>query len=334
MAVLQIKSGPAGARVLLDGKPIGVIPPDGDFLEKVTPGAHTIELRKDTSKSKPVTRSFTGRLNTMIPGPDLIVLPAPGTLRLKVLPADSRITVRLKSEPDSQARPVSQESIALPEGSYVVSASAPGHTSSAATVPLPAGGDILVELALKRIETVRQPTPAAAFTVTDWEDPKSWSQDGQWYIAKGASSYRVLPVGGSSFIPYRVSPVGGSVIFNAMVRKGKRLQWVVNRVDDKDYLLYKIDKKYFERSEVVNGKSKDQLKIEHPVSDQQSYIVKIDISPTRVEHSLKHSGKWVVIDNWSQPQGGFNGGRFGFIIPWRDEFAVSSFIFSPHGSSK
>jgi hypothetical protein len=129
--------------------------------------------------------------------------------------------------------------------------------------------------------TERQPAAAVPFVVTDWEVPGSWTQDGLWYVHKSGS-----------FVPYRVSPVGGSVIFNAIVRKGRRLQWAVNRTDDKNYLLYKMDKKYFERSEVVNGKSKDQIKVEHNLNDQQSYTVKIDISGTLVEHSLKQSGKW------------------------------------------
>ncbi len=321
MAALEIKGAQAGARVLVDEKPIGVVAPDGEFLSEVTPGSHSIELRKDTSRSKKVTRSFAEGLNTLIPGPDLILQSSPGSLRFKISPPNSHITIRVQSEQESQARSIGQESVVLPEGLYVVSVNAPGYAESVAAIALPGGGNVLVELALKHIENAPEPSSAGAGAMANWEDPDGWIQDGHWYVHKTGA-----------FVAYRVSPVNGIFTFEAMVVKGKRLQWEVNRTDDKNYILCKLDKKYFERSEIANGKSKEQVKIEHNLADPLSFTLKIDISADQVQHSLMRSGNWVVIDSWSPERSGVNKGKFGFVIPWRDEFAVSSFIFSPQGS--
>ena len=52
----------------------------------------------------------------------------------------------------------------------------------------------------------------------------------------------------------------------------------------------------------------------------------------RIEHSIKRSGNWIVIDSWMQPGAVLTRGKFGLVIPWRDEFAVSSFSFIPGGA--
>jgi len=305
----------------VDGTPVGVIEADGAFQAEVEPGSHSIELIKDASKSKPVIRHFTEGQNALVPGPDLTFEPPNGILRFKVSPPDSRITVRLNSEPESQSRLIDQEVLLLPEGAYVVSVSAPGHASSASTIPLSSGGNVLVEVALKRIDNPSKPSPAVALTMADWDDPGSWTRDAEWYVHKSGD-----------FVSFSVSPVHGRFEFTAMARKGRRLQWAVNRVNDKNYILYKLDKKYFERSQITDGKSKEQIKIDHNINGQQSYTLKIDISPERIEHSIKRSGNWIVIDSWMQPGAVLTRGKFGFVIPWRDEFAVSSFSFIPGGA--
>jgi serine/threonine protein kinase len=245
MAVLQILGARAGARVMVDGTPVGTIDSDGGFRIEVTSGKHSVELRKDGAKSQALTRSFSEGRSTLLAGPDLTFDSAPAT------------------------------------------------------------------------------SPVLSPTMARWENPSNWIPDGQWYVRKGGD-----------FVPYHVSPVNGAFTFTVMLRKGKRLQWAVNRTDDKNYILFKMDKKNFERCEVVDGKSKVMAKLEHGLIGDQGYTLKVDVSPNRVEHSIQRGENWFVIDGSSQIGRGFDRGMFGFVIPGRDEFAVSSFTFHPHGRSK
>ena len=316
MATLQLQGAPAGTKVLVDGSALGAVQSDGGFQTQLAPGVHAIELQKDAAKSKPVSRRFAEGQTTLIAGADLVFEKQPGTLRLKVTPANSHITVRLQSEPESQARVMSQESASLPEGSYVVSASAPEYLSGTATVTLVAGGSAVAEIALKHVPVA--PPPPQTLGMSNWEAPGEWSRDGVWYVHKGGN-----------FVPFKASPVQGTFAFTIGLLKGKRLQWAVDRTGDKDYVVYRLDKKYFYRDQVVGGKARELAKVEHHLDKDASYTVKIDISGDKIVTSFRRGENWSVMDSWSQPGKGFDKGKFGFIIPGKDEFAVSAFSFYP-----
>jgi hypothetical protein len=59
VASLVIAGATPLAQVLLDGKPLGTIQPDGSFsASNVKPGQHTVELRKDLFRPKALQRQF------------------------------------------------------------------------------------------------------------------------------------------------------------------------------------------------------------------------------------------------------------------------------------
>ena len=156
-------------------------------------------------------------------------------------------------------------------------------------------------------------------SMTGWDRPGSWIFDGQWYAHKGGN-----------FIPYQVVPINGRLSFSLRLVKGKRLQWAVNHTDDKNYILFRMDKKVFERIEVHDGKTTPTMRVVHNLNSDQEYTFKIDISPDHVQHSVKRGQAWFILDNLVDAGRRFDKGPFGLIIPSRDEFAVQSFFFEPY----
>ncbi|MEO7652959.1 MAG: carboxypeptidase-like regulatory domain-containing protein [Bryobacteraceae bacterium] len=316
MASLQLRGAVAGARVLMDGAALGVVQPDGTFTAEVVPGDHSIELRKDPARSKPVSKRFAAGQTVQFPGTELALERPPGTLRFRVSPQGARVTIRLQNEPESQARVVSQDSMPLPEGTYVVSANAPDYKSHLSIVVLAAGGTATVEVALQKREA---PPPVVIKTLgmREWES-KSWTPDGGWYVHRGGN-----------YVSFRPTPVDGTISFTIELRKGKRLQWFVNRVDDKNYIIFRMDKKNFYREQYVNGRSMGAMKISHGLEKENSYSLRIDVGPDRIVHSVKRGENWSGLDSWNQPGKGFDRGQFGLYIPGRDEFAIRNFVLTP-----
>jgi hypothetical protein len=93
---LVIKGAPPGTQVLLDGKAIGTVQPDGTLSQpNLSPGDHTIELHRDQFRPKRISKHFNAGETVQLGGSDVALERAGGTLRLTVAPPDSRITMAL-----------------------------------------------------------------------------------------------------------------------------------------------------------------------------------------------------------------------------------------------
>jgi hypothetical protein len=71
---LLVRVGTPGAEVVVDGRPIGQVGPDGSFSGTVTAGDHVIELRRDQYGTKRLERSFRLGQPVTITGPDAILV--------------------------------------------------------------------------------------------------------------------------------------------------------------------------------------------------------------------------------------------------------------------
>src|SRR5262249_10357820 len=154
-------------------------------------------------------------------------------------PADSRVTIARAGEPP---RVTSETSLSLPEGTYTLTARAPNHSEKTVTVQLAAGESKAVDLSLIR-EKTSSPVDAQRHGMADWDDRAGWAREGNWFVHKGGN-----------FVLYRATPASGSFVFTGWLKKGRRLQWFVDRTDEKNYALFQMDKKFFYRNQVVNGK--------------------------------------------------------------------------------
>ena len=322
VASLSIRGATPGAQVLLDQNPIGTVQPDGRFSSSgVSPGEHTIELRKDKFKPRQIRRAFTAGQTVQLTESEAALRGALGTLRLTLSPPGARVILTHPGE--AQPRVLSGASIELEEGSYTLVAHAPGHQDRTEQVQIVAGQTASLTLVLSREQ--QRPAPVVVGGMEGFENPKAWAQEGNWYVRRGGG-----------FVLYRAAPGGGAFAFNVMlasgggILRGKRLEWVVDFRDDKNYLLFQLDRDSFRRIQVVNGR-RTEFRKPHglPMQDYIMATLRIDVTPTEVIHRVRKGEEWVALDSYTIPGQSPTLGKFGLLIQGKDELRLSGFSFHP-----
>ncbi len=314
VASANIRGALAGSEVLLDRKAVGTVQPDGTFaLSNLTPGEHTVELRKDQYRPKQIRRNFSAGEAVVLTGAEVAMERAGGTLRLNLSPADAKVTIARGGE---QPRPVTDVVLSVPEGSYTLVARAPNYGDKTVSIQVGPGETKVVELSLTPQKTVAKAESKGG--MSDWEDAANWSRDGNWFVHRGGN-----------FVNFGRASVQGNFVFTASLRRGRRLQWFFGKSDDKNYALFQMDKKHFYRNEVVNGKSKELQKVPHKQDKQDYWTLQIEVSAAGVTHKIHDGETWTVLDEWKDSGRNFTTGRFGFYIPGTDQYALSNFSFAP-----
>jgi hypothetical protein len=122
--------------------------------------------------------------------------------------------------------------------------------------------------------------------------------------------------------------MAGSIMFTGRVVAGRRLQWVVDFQDPRNYALYQMERR--EIRDVINGTMQpERAKVRHPLETEPFYTIQLEIHPDTIITRYFDGKTWVQIDGWKQPGRNFTDGKFGFYIPGNDEYAVTSFRFIP-----
>jgi eukaryotic-like serine/threonine-protein kinase len=296
---LSIQGGPPGAQVVIDQTPAGTVNPDGSFsAANITPGDHVVELRKDRFKPKRVQKRFVAGTNVEITPADAALEAATGSVKITFTPSDA--AVNLTKTGEAPIKVTSGGSLNLPPGTYTLSARTADNMTRTSTVEIVAGQSKAVDL------------PLGPSGMSLWDDPTGWKQDNGSFVHKGGD-----------FVLYSASPTSGTFVFSAMLRKGHRLQWVVNYIDAQNYILFQIDENNFYRSVLHNGQKTDEAKFPFKNEKKSFHTIQIHISATEIDHQIKGGDSWVALDKW----GGTNlsGGKFGFYIPGSDQVALSTF---------
>jgi hypothetical protein len=322
VASLSIRGATPGAQVLLDQNPIGTVGPDGSFSSSgLSPGEHTIELRKDKFKPRQIRRAFTAGQSVQLAESEVALRGTVGTLRLTVSPAGAQVTLTRAGE--AQPRTLSGASVELEEGSYTLLARAPGHLDRTEQVQIVAGQTAALNLTLSREQ--QRAAPVVTGGMEGFEDPKAWTQEDNWYVRRGGG-----------FVLYRATPGRGTFAFNIMlaagggVLRGKRLEWVVGFRDDRNCLLFQLDRDSFRRILVVNGR-RTEFRKPHglPMKDYIMATLRIDVTPTEVIHKVRKGEVWVALDSYTVPGQSPTAGKFGLLIQGKDEVRLSGFTFYP-----
>ena len=308
VAALHIQGAAPGTQVLVGQRVLGSVRDDGSFSTSgITPGDYTVELRKEGFRPKRLNRTFAAGETVRLTGNEVLMDAAQGILHLSVSPPDAQVTIALVGDP--QAREVRETTLNLPEGTYIVRASAANHAPGSASVRIATGETKTVELKL---------TAERKGDVGGWENASVWTRDGNWQVRKG---------GGISL--YGATPTAGRFVFTITLRKGKRLQWVLNHSDGQNYALYTTDKKTFTRSVVRNGSTQELAKLPMPVEYNGYYTLQIRVSAGSVVHEIFDGKSWLLLDSWTNPGTNVAAGKFGVLVPGNDEVGISNFAFYP-----
>lgn len=319
MATLRI-TGPAGAEVLLDGSPIGALDSSGAFSSPVSPGSHTVELRRGAARSRVITHNFTAGQAWQAPGAELALVQPEGAVRFELSPAGTTLMLRRQGEPESQGRRVSGPTINLPEGSYVVVGTAPKHTPTQVLFAVQPGATVNVAVRLSPVAEVEKPK-AVVLGMADFDEPNGWDMQQGWAVRRGGN-----------YATFSRTPTNGVFTFTIQVRRGKRLQWFLNFVNERNHLLFRVDRRQFTRLSVVNGRAMELAKAEHG-AEGNTFEVRITVSGANVTHEMRVGGQWVKVDSYQHPAD-VSAGKFGFYIPGgkfltgSDEYALKDFQFT------
>ncbi len=303
-ASLTIQGGAPGTAVLVDQGPMGTIQPDGTFsVSNVSPGDHTVELRKERFKPRQLKKHFVAGETVLLAAADAALETAPSELKITFTPADANVAVvkggLLKMV--SSGVPLSLE-----PGTYTLTARTAERVTRSATLEVIAGQSKSVNLFL------------APNGMTKWEDPGGWKQEKDTFTRKGGD-----------FVLYGVVPAAGTFVFSATPAKGRVLQWVLNFVDSRNYVLLQIDDNNFHRSVIRNGQKADEIMVPHKGEKKGIRQLQIRVSSTEIVHQIKNGDSWTVLDRWTQPGTNLSLGKFGFYIPGNDQVALSGFAHYP-----
>lgn len=323
VATLQI-AGPAGAQVFVDGSEVGVIDAGGSFSTPVSPGSHTVELRRGSARSRPVTRTFTAGETWRPPAAELALAQPDGTVRFDINPASATLLLRRQGEPESQGRPVKGPTLTLAEGSYILVAAAPGYTSSQVVFAVQPGSTVSVPLRLSAAAVEVAKPKVSTFGMADFDEPNEWDMQNGWAVRRGGN-----------YATYSRTPTSGVFSFTVQLRRGKRVQWFLNHSDDRNHILFRIDRNNFYRLVVINGRTNELAKVDHGLKNPNTFEMRVTVTATSIRHEIRRDGEWAVLDDWRDVGSNPAVGKFGFYIPGgkfltgSDEYALKDFLFSP-----
>ena len=314
VASLRVHGGPPGAEVQLDGQGLGRISSNGTFISAdVTPGDHEIVLRDDHYLAKVVRRDFAAGTTVEIDG---ALEQEPGTLRINVIPPDLNVAMTLHRDGEGAARAISAQTLSLSPGIYTVAGSATGYRDYAATARLDPGQSKTVSLIMERDQSPRRREPVSA--LEEWGKGRGWMREGPLLVRRGGN-----------FVLAPIEPGPGTYSFTAILKKGRRLEWVVNYRDERNYSLYQLGKNFFQRIQVRGGERSTPVKLRHTLHRDEFVTVHIEVSGNSIVQRAQQNGRSVLLDEWKHSGAGFTRGRFGFHVPGRDQIALREMSFIP-----
>jgi len=321
MGSLDIRGAIAGTEIVVDQKTAGTVGPDGLFsFGAVSPGEHTIELRREQYQTKRLQRSFRAGQAVVLSGADAALTAANGAIRLARNPASAAVTYRRGDE--TEAHEVRGNQIDLPPGTYTFSANAPGFLEFTTRVQVAAGENREVEFTLR--ERPAAPQPAASSAMAEFEDAQSWTKDGDSWVHKGGG-----------FVPFKLPPRGVFTFKVELVKGGGvfragQIRWCVQYLDSKNYLLSELDRKNFRAWVVQNGQRLEQVpRTPHNLGNQKTFTIQIEVAADRLVQKMRVGDEWKTIDTFAEPGRDFTQGKFAFLIQGNDEIAISDFKFQP-----
>ncbi len=301
LAVLAIQGGMPGTEVVMDRTSIGTVQADGSFrYSAVSPGDHTIELRKDHYQARQIQKLFASGSPVSLGPTEATLDPMPGELRVTFSPPEADVTLNGNGQPITRIK--NGSTLNLPSGSYALTARTSEGLVRSLSVQIVSGESRAVNFAL------------APGGMSDWERPEGWMPEKNYFVHRGGN-----------FVLFSTSPTSGTFSFSALLQKGHRLQWVLNYIDGKNYLSFSMDENFFYRSLVRDGHQLETAQFPHKIDKKQFHSLQIRVSGDEIVHQIREGNQWVTLDTWTQPGTELSAGKFGFFIPGKDQVALSNF---------
>lgn len=208
LVALVISSGTAGAKVELDGKPVGTLDQNGNLRlpNSLTEGKHTVSVAKEGFEPHTESLSVKAPSDAILNGTKL----QPSRTSLAFETTAQNVTVKYRKEGDSEYKETTAgERVSVAPGHYEILAIAPGFENFHTTVTV---GHESTVIPLKF-------SPPSGLAM--YEEPNDVLQDGEWFRSKNASK----------FTPLKAGLVRVNIIFanpgKTLLWDKKKLEWLV-----------------------------------------------------------------------------------------------------------
>ena len=246
----------------------------------------------------------------------LEIAPVLSVLRIEVTPPDAPVQLTLKKEGEASPRPVTERTLQVPDGDYVVFAKAPGYSDISAGVRIAHGSGGLAVLPMKKIQEVPRPA-VPSLSIADVEKTGGWTKNGDG-LFRDKGGLVLLPLGASA----------GSYEFTVTCLKGGRLAVVGNYIDSQNSSRFEFDGHTLKKIDTVNGQ-KQESKVPIALNLREPSTFRVSVSPDAFVITLRRGGNWDTLESFERKGGGLEKGRIGLELGWRDEYELSTFSFKP-----
>jgi hypothetical protein len=180
---IEIEGGVPETTVLIDGAAKGALDANGQLtVSQLAPGNHTISFVKENYETRRYIKNVSASQTLRIPAAEAHLIPY-GSLTFRIVPAGAVITYRRREESEWHEAQNNQ-TVALPEGRYVVRAEMPEYAPEEQTYDLAPADKPVIRFQLKSTQTNAQPTHVAD-SLQEVEDASKWRKDGGWITYEG-----------------------------------------------------------------------------------------------------------------------------------------------------
>ena len=287
-----------GSELLVDGSSLGPVSDDSRLVSNLKPGTHTFRAQK--GKQFQANQKQLDLAAGQAADVDLRLNPAPVPVEIKRSPPDSTVTYTRAGDPVVRTFTGTRQD--LPEGDYKFTARANGYLEKGALKHIAWDTTFPIDL-------TQSPAPTS-FTIADW-DRGVWTKNGSLYVRNG---------GGLVLFP---KPLG-YIQFTAILQGGKsHAQWVLQYVNDKNYIQCEIDDEGFQAFRVSDTKRAEIFPKKRPVPKADWYAIIVVIRTDGAAISLQRGADLEPLGE--VPGAGFGETKFGFFVPTGQRLFLSNF---------
>jgi hypothetical protein len=319
--------GPDGAEVVIDGGPKSFTK-NGIIRRNVEPGTHSIRVTREgyleghkdgvVVQKGGFVRVAIFLTSPIVPRPSQGVdkLPTPtGKLVLDVSPSSAKVKYQRIGE-EAWHEAASNE-LVLEIGTYLIAASAPEYADKTESVTIELGPAKTASLNLPPV-AVNGSKDTRGMDAKDWSKP--WSKAGGWFARSGGD-----------FVLYNPTPAIGVFRFTTQPKKffrGGKIRWVLNYLDDRNYILFELDKNY-NRSVFRDGKRTGRPVKKNIGVAADYFNIEMVVTPKRIAVKLLLGDKSSdSLDEWEPSDADLTKGHFGFYLPGETQMLLANFSFT------
>lgn len=282
----------------------------GNVRIEVPSGKHAVIVRRKECEAFQTDIEFTAGNTAELKDIRLRCRTQQGTVQIQVYPLAAE--VYYGKVPNPPNTPFVGSTMQLDPGEYVFQARVTSYKADEKTVTVDPGATVIVKL------TPTRPPPAErVLGIKSWNNV-SWQLKGGWYVS---SAKDVLPY---------PQPFHGSMSVETFKGKGRKLRWVLNYEDDRNYELFTLSDDKLEWVRLENGKKVEPQTMRHsiPLTDDVC-VLQIRSSSGSFTQSIAN-GRTGVPKDLPAPKisRSDRNGRFGFRLDG-DEIWINNFTFRP-----